>query len=58
MQKRKTLINTLINGNFGDRASLEKMLGALQIDLKIRGEKLTLEQFQKIADYLSTQSSF
>ncbi len=58
LQKRKTLINTLINGNFGDRASLEKMLGALQIDLKIRGEKLTLEQFQKIADYLSTQSSF
>lgn len=56
LQKRKTLINTLINGNFGDRASLEKMLGALQIDLKIRGEKLTLEQFQAIADYLSTQS--
>lgn len=56
LQKRKTLINTLINGNFGDREFLEKMLGTLQIDLKIRGEKLTLEQFQTIADYISTQS--
>lgn len=53
LQKRKTLINTLINGNLGTREVLENMLNSLNIDLKIRGEKLTLEQFQEISDYLS-----
>lgn len=52
LQKRKTLINTLINGNLGDREFLENMLNTLDIDLKIRGEKLTLEQFKKISDYI------
>lgn len=52
LQKRKTLINTLINGNFGNREFLENMLNELNIDLKIRGEKLSLEDFKKIADYL------
>ncbi len=52
LQKRKTLINTLINGNFGSREFLENMLTSLNIDLKIRGEKLTLQQFQEIADYI------
>jgi 16S rRNA (adenine1518-N6/adenine1519-N6)-dimethyltransferase len=53
LQKRKTLINTLLIGKFGDRAFLEEMLTSLNIDLKIRGEKLTLEQFQEISDYIS-----
>ncbi len=52
LQKRKTLINTLINGNLGSREFLENMLTSLNIDLKIRGEKLTLQQFQEIADYI------
>lgn len=52
LQKRKTLINTLLIGNFGTREFLETMLQELKIDLKIRGEKLSLEQFRKIADYL------
>ena len=52
LQKRKTLINTLINGNFGNREFLENMLTELGIDLKIRGEKLSLEEFKKIADYI------
>lgn len=52
LQKRKTLINTLINGNFGTREVLEKMLTELNIDLKIRGEKLTLEQFCEISEWI------
>jgi len=52
LQKRKTLLNTLLIGKFGDREFLEKMLTDLNIDLKIRGEKLTLEQFREISDYI------
>lgn len=54
LQKRKTLINTLLIGNLGSREFLEKMLLTLNIDLKVRGEKLSLEQFREIADYLYT----
>ncbi len=52
LQKRKTLINTLLIANLGEREFLEKMLTSFDLDLKIRGEKLTLEQFRKIADYI------
>ena len=53
LQKRKTLINALLNNHFGTREYLENMLTFLNIDLKIRGEKLTLEQFQEISDYMT-----
>lgn len=53
LQKRKTLINTLINGNLGSREFLENMLNELGIDLKIRGEKLSLEEFKEIANYIN-----
>lgn len=53
MQKRKTLLNSLTNSNlFGNKEEIEKMLTELGIDLKIRGEKLTLEDYAKITDYL------
>ena len=53
MQKRKTLLNGLANSNlFGSKEQIEKMLNELNIDLKIRGEKLTLEDYAKIAKYL------
>lgn len=52
LQKRKTLINTLLIGKLGDREFLENCLNELKLDLKIRGEKLTLEQFKEIADYI------
>lgn len=52
MQRRKTLINALSNGNlFKDKQEIEQMLEDLGIDPKIRGEKLTLEQFADIANY-------
>ena len=44
MQKRKTLLNSLTNSNlFGNKDEIEKILQEFNIDLKIRGEKLTLE---------------
>ena len=52
MQRRKTLINALSNGNiFESKEQIENMLKELGIDTKIRGEKLTLEQFAQIANY-------
>lgn len=53
LQKRKTLLNTLLIGKFGTREFLETMLINLNIDTKIRGEKLTLEDFKNISDYIS-----
>lgn len=56
MQKRKTLLNGLSNSNlFGNKEQIETMLTELGIDLKIRGEKLTLEEYAKIADYLNNK---
>ena len=52
LQKRKTLLNALSNAKIAEKDFLEKMLNCLNIDTKIRGEKLTLNQFGKIADYL------
>lgn len=53
MQKRKTLANSLYNGKILDsKQEIEKMLTDFDIDLRIRGEKLSLEQFARIADYI------
>ena len=51
MQKRKTLLNGLTNGKLGSKEEIEKMLIDLGFDLKTRGERLSLEDFAKIADY-------
>ena len=53
MQKRKTLSNALCNGKILEsKEKVDLMLNELNIDLKIRGEKLTLEQFAQISDYI------
>ena len=52
MQKRKTLINSLTNSKIAEKDFLENMLNELNIDLKIRAEKLSLEEFGKISDYI------
>ena len=53
MQKRKTLLNSLANSNIlRDKQEVEKMLLDLRIDTKIRAEKLTLEEFADIANYI------
>ena len=51
MQKRKTLINALVNGKvFQNKEDAKKCLDELKIDEKIRGEKITLEQYKNIAE--------
>lgn len=52
LQKRKTLINSLSNNGIADKTFLEEMLSNLNIDSRIRAEKLTLEDFAKITEYL------
>ena len=53
MQRRKTLSNALINNKIlENKEEVEKMLRTLEIPTDIRGEKLTLEEFGKIANYV------
>ena len=54
LQKRKTLMNSLSNSGLVSKEFLEKMLNELGIDLRIRAEQLSLEQFGEIADYIKT----
>lgn len=51
MQRRKTLINGLTNGNMYTKQEIEEILQKIGLDLRIRGEKLTLEQYAEIANY-------
>lgn len=49
--KRKTLVNCFMNSKlFKDKQEIEELLSSLNIDLKIRGEKLTIEDFARIAN--------
>ena len=53
MQKRKTLVNALTNNKIvSSKEEAEKMLVNLGFDNNIRGEKLTLEDYKNIYDYL------
>ena len=53
MQRRKTLSNSLINNRILDsKEEVEKMFKTLEIPSNVRGEKLTLEEFGKIANYV------
>ena len=52
--RRKTLVNALVNYNFvKDKVLAEEMLKQLELDKNIRGEKLKLEDFAKITNFLS-----
>jgi 16S rRNA (adenine1518-N6/adenine1519-N6)-dimethyltransferase len=52
-QKRKTLVNGLVNNNIiSSKEEAEKLLSSLNLDTRIRGEKLSLEDFAKIANIL------
>lgn len=56
MQKRKTLINALANSKkYGNKEQIEKVLRELKIDLQIRPEKLTLEQFAELSNLIKTK---
>ena len=52
-QKRKTLVNGLVNNNFFfSKEDAENALISIGLDKKIRGEKLTLEDFKKIYEII------
>lgn len=56
MQKRKTLVNAIANsGKYGSKEQAEKTLQKLEIDLKIRPEKMSLEQFAKLSNLIETK---
>mgnify|MGYP004623494321 FL=1 len=54
MQRRKTLLNSLVNSKvFLNKEDGIKVLKELNIDINIRPEKLTLDDFAKIANKLA-----
>lgn len=53
MQRRKTLVNCFLNSNFFEnKKQIEKMLKNLKLDVKIRGEKLTLQDYANITNHI------
>ena len=52
LQKRKTLMNSLSNSGLIPKDYLEEVLNELGIDLRVRAEQLTLENFANITDYI------
>lgn len=53
MQRRKTLSNAIINNKIlKNKEEVEEMLKILGLESNIRGEKLTLEEFGKITNYV------
>ena len=51
MQRRKTLVNGLVNcGIIKDKEILKKILNELNLDINIRGENLTIQNFADLCD--------
>ena len=54
MQRRKTLMNSLVNGGIlKDKNQAKELFDALNIDYNVRGETLSMEQFSNISNYIS-----
>ena len=52
-QRRKTLLNALKNsGMFGDAGKISGAISAMGFDPKIRGERLSIEDFAKLSELL------
>lgn len=53
MQRRKTLINSLVNGKIIENKDYaKKIMEDLKLDPNIRGEVLSIEDFAKLANYI------
>lgn len=53
MQRRKTLMNSLVNGKIvSNKEEAKAIFDKLKLDYNIRGEKLTIEQFAELSNYL------
>lgn len=58
MQRRKTFINSLINGGiFQNKEEAKNMCDDLELDYNVRGEKLTIEDFAHISNYLVSKNN-
>ena len=56
MQRRKTLLNSLTNSKIASKETLEKMLLSLNLNPSIRAERLSIEDFVNISNYLDTNN--
>ncbi len=52
LQRRKTLLNSLTNNGISSKEELTEILRKLNIDERIRSEKLTIQEFADIANLL------
>lgn len=52
LQRRKTLLNTVSNNGLVEKERMLEILKELNIDERIRGEKLSIQQFAEISDRL------
>lgn len=52
MQRRKTFVNSVANSGLAKKEKIVDILKQMQIDERVRGESLTMEQFAKISDEL------
>ena len=56
MQRRKTLINALTNGNIiNNKQEVTEMFNNLKINPNARAEELTLQQFAELANYITNK---
>lgn len=54
LQRRKTLLNALVNNKiFNSKEECIKVLQKLNFDVNVRGEKLTLEDYAKLANEIN-----
>jgi len=51
-QRRKTFVNALYGFEELDKSEIITMLEELHIDTRIRGEKLTMEEYREITEYI------
>ena len=53
MQRRKTLINSIVNGGIvKNKEEAKKLFDDLDLDYNVRGETLTIEQFARMSNYI------
>ena len=52
MQRRKVFANAVANSGFASKENILHILQELKIDEKIRGEKITIEQFAELANMI------
>ena len=53
MQRRKTLVNGLINsGIITDKNDIKNIFEEIGLNLEIRGEKLTIQQFAELSNLI------